>query len=349
MTEQKGRVDFYARRAFVSGTGAMLGAALLGVGAGRAQSADWKPTRPINLIVPWAAGGATDQVLRLAASELEKTLSQTIVIINQPGASGAIGTRSAMDATRDGYTWTGGATQDLGAYQTLGSLDTRLSDWNLYLLVANIPVLCVSANSPYKSVKALIDAMAAKPNAISVGTAGLTSSGHSAIELLAKAAKVTYRHVSYDGGNPAVIAAVSGEVDATTQLAGEEADMIRGGMLRPLATISDKPLTLDGFGAIPPLSKTLPGFAAPDSYYGIFIPKGVPAEVIDTMNRIWASTIVNDAALKSFAAGKGALFAPSTGEAAQKAAFPAVQANAWLLFNSGKAKVSPASVGIPAP
>ena len=58
----------------------------------------WKPTRPINLIVPWAAGGATDQVSRMTAAELEKALGQTIVIVNQPGASGSIGTKSALDA-----------------------------------------------------------------------------------------------------------------------------------------------------------------------------------------------------------------------------------------------------------
>src|SRR5258708_14402596 len=79
-----------------------------------AQAADWKPVRPINLIVPWAAGGSTDQVTRLVAGEMEKSLGQTILIINQPAASGSIGTRRALEATRDGYTWTAGAAQDHG-------------------------------------------------------------------------------------------------------------------------------------------------------------------------------------------------------------------------------------------
>src|SRR6188474_715847 len=83
----------------------------------------WKPTRPINLIVPWAAGGSTDQVTRVTAAELEKVLGQKIVVVNQPGASGSIGTKSAWDAAKDGYTWAAGAAQDLGAYQTLGMLD----------------------------------------------------------------------------------------------------------------------------------------------------------------------------------------------------------------------------------
>ncbi len=336
----------HSRRAVLGLVTGMLGA---GLSAARAQSTDWKPSRPINLIVPWAAGGSTDQVTRVTASELEKALGQTIVIINQPGASGAIGTRNALSAARDGFTWTSGAAQDLGAYQTLGSVPAPITDWNLYLTIANVAVLCVGASSPYKSVKDVIDAMTKRPNAVSVATAGVTSGGHAAMDLLAKAAHVTYRHVTYDGGNPAVIATVSGEADTTTQLAADEADMIRAKRLRPLCTISDKPLELEGYGTIPPLSDSLPGFTAPVNYFGIFLPKGEPAEVIATLDRIWTTTITNSDVLRKYAASHGALFTPLSGQAAQKAAYPAVQANAWMLFNTGQAKISPATVGIPAP
>ena len=325
-----------------------LGAGLAAAGPSRAQGAQWKPSRPINLIVPWAAGGATDQVTRVVASELEGPLGQTIVIINQPGASGAIGTNSTLDAPRDGYTWTSGAVQDLGTYQTLGSVKAGLRDWNLFLSVANVSVLCVGANTPYHTTADLIDAMRSKPGSITVATAGVTSAGHAAMDLVAGAAHVSYRHVTYDGGNPAVVATVSGETVATTQLAGEEAEMIRGKLLRPLAAIGNKPVVLDGYGTIPPLSDTIPGFDAPTNYFGIFLPNGVPADVLTTMQAIWRDTIADNAKLRAYAADHGALFAPAYGEEAQKLAFPAVQANAWQLFNSGKAKVSPATVGIPA-
>jgi len=324
-------------------------AALLAVAACAASAQNWKPTRPINLIVPWAAGGSTDQVTRVTAAELEKVLGQTIVIVNQPGASGSIGTKSALDAAKDGYTWTAGAAQDLGTYETLGSLKTNIHDWHLFLTVANIQVIGVNPNTPYQNAKQLLDAMKANPGKISVATAGVTSAGHNAMELISKATGVKYRHVTYDGGNPAVVATVAGEADLTTQLAVEQADMIRGKRLRPLATVSDKPLDLEGFGTIPPLSATLPGFSAPANYFGIFVPKGVPDEVVKTLEKIWAENIVKSEALKRYAASRGALFAPSDGDAAQKAVFPAIQANAWVLFEGGKAKVSPDTVGIPKP
>ena len=323
-------------------------AALLCAGASGAF-AQWKPTHPINLIVPWAAGGSTDQVTRVTALELEKVLGQTIVIVNQPGASGSIGTKSALDAPKDGYTWTAGAAQDLGTYETLGSLQTRITDWNLFLTVANVAVIGVNPQTPWQNAKQLLDAMKAQPGQITVATAGVTSAGHNAMELIAKATGVTYKHVTYDGGNPAVIATVAGETQVTTQLAVEQADMIRGKRLRALATVADKPLVLEGYGTIPALSDTIPGFHAPTNYFGIFIPKGVPDEVIQTLQKIWAENISKNEALKQYAAKRGALFAPSYGEAAQKAVFPAVQANAWLLFNGGKAKISPDTVGIPKP
>jgi tripartite-type tricarboxylate transporter receptor subunit TctC len=327
----------------------VLGAAIAAMAISTPALAQWKPTHPINLIVPWAAGGSTDQVTRVAAAEMEKALGQTIVIVNQPGASGAIGTKSALDAAKDGYTWTAGAAQDLGAYQTLGSVNTNIKDWHLFLSVANIQVIGVNPQRPWKNAKELIDDMKAKPGQISVATAGVTSAAHNAMDFIVKATGVKYKEVSYDGGNPAVVATVAGEADLTTQLAVEQADMIRGKRLRPLATVSDKAIELEGYGRIPPLSDTIPGFTAPANYFGIFIPKGVPDDVVKTVEKIWTDTIAKSDALKKYATSRGALFNPLSGDAAQKAVAPAVQANAWNLYNAGKAKVSPDTVGIPKP
>ncbi|MGE0801204.1 MAG: Bug family tripartite tricarboxylate transporter substrate binding protein [Lautropia sp.] len=310
---------------------------------------NWKPERPITIIVPWAAGGSTDQVTRVTAAEIEKALGQKVVIVNQPGGSGSIGTKSALDAARDGHTWTAGAAQDLGAYETLGMLATKIQDWHLFLNVANVQVVGVNAATPYKTIGDLLDAMKAKPGAVTVATAGVTSAGHNAMELIAKATGVKYRHVTYDGGNPAVVATVAGETEVTTQLAVEQADMIRGKRIRPLATVSDKPLELEGFGTIAPLTQAITGFKAPANYFGIFVPKGVPDDVVRTLERIWSQSIANNEVLKKYAASRGALFAPASGAAAQAAVLPAVQANAWLLFDSGKAKVSPETLGIARP
>lgn len=312
-------------------------------------AAQWKPSKPITIIVPWSAGGSTDQVTRITAGELEKVLGQKVVIVNQPGASGSIGTKNALEAAKDGYTWTAGAAQDLGAYRTLGMLDTNIGDWHLFLSVANVPVVGVNVSTPYKTMNDLLDAMKAKPGQITVATAGVTSGGHNAMEAISRATGVKYRHVTYDGGNPAVVATVAGETEVTTQLAVEQAEMIRAKRIRPLAAVSDRPVDIEGYGVIEPITKWVPGLKVATNYFGIFIPKGVPPEVVATLAKAWADNISRNEAVRKYAVSRGALFAPVAGEAAQKAAFPAVQANAWLMFDSGKAKVSPDTVGIPRP
>jgi tripartite-type tricarboxylate transporter receptor subunit TctC len=330
-------------------TFAVAAALLAGFAAALPAAAQWKPDRPITIIVPWAAGGSTDQVTRVTAAELEKALGQKVVIVNQPGASGSIGTQSVLNAPKDGYTWASGAAQDLGVYRTLGMIDTNLTDWHLFLSVANVPVVGVNANSPYQNVGQLIDAMKAKPGQISVATAGVTSGGHKAMEAISRATGVKYRHVTYEGGNPAVVATVAGETEVTTQLAVEQADMIRAKRIRPLATVSEQAIDIEGYGRIEPITQALPGFRAPANYFGIFIPKGVPPEVVQTVTRIWDEQIAKSDSLKKYASNRGAFFGPSSGEAAVKAAMPAVQENAWIMFQSGKAKVSPDTVGIPKP
>jgi tripartite-type tricarboxylate transporter receptor subunit TctC len=328
----------------------LAAAAALGLSdAASAQNYPWKPEKPITIIVPWAAGGSTDQVTRVTAAEIEKALGQKVVIVNQPGASGSIGTRNAMQAPADGYTWTAGAAKDLGTYIVSGLLETKINDWRLYLNVANVSVLGVNPNTPYKSVQDVVNAMKAKPGQVSVATAGLNSSGHAAIEAFTRALGLTYKHVTYDGGNPAVIAVVSGEAEVTTQLAVEQANMIRAKRLTPLAVISDQPLELEGYGTIQPVTSAVSGFKPDANYFGIFVPKGTPEPVLKTLDMVWENVVAKSDALKKYATSNGALFAPSHGEAAQKAVLPAIQTTAWQLHDAGKSKVAPDTVGIARP
>jgi tripartite-type tricarboxylate transporter receptor subunit TctC len=329
----------------------LLAAALLAAVSTHALAADypWRPERPINVIVPWAAGGSTDQVIRVVAGELQKALGQTVVVVNQPGGSGSIGTRGVLDAARDGHTLASGAAKDLGTYAVSGLLETKIEDWHLYLAVANQTVVSVNPDTPYESFDQLVAAMKEKPQAITVATAGVNSSGYTGIEAIAQLTGATYKHVSYDGGNPAVIATVSGETQATTQLGVEQADMIRAGRLRPLAVLSDRPLELEGVGTIPPITQWYPDYKPDTNYFGVFVPKGVPPEVVATLDRVWQDHIVPSAALKEYAAERGALFVPVWGAEAQAAVQPAIRRAAWILQDSGKAKVSPEQLGIPRP
>jgi len=247
----------------------------------------WKPSKPIQIIVPWGAGGSTDQMTRVVAGELEDGLGQKIVVVNQPGASGSVGTKGALDAPHDGYTWTAGA--------------------------------------------------------------AALSAGHNSMIAIEKYTGIKYKHVTYDGGNPAVIATVAGECVAVPQLAVEQADMLAGGKLRALAVLDDKPLELEKYGSIPPITKWVPDFVPGPNYFGIWIPKDAPQEVIDTFGKLWDDVMENSEALMKYAASRGAVFDPSWGEEAKKKAMPYLSIIAWNLHEAGQTVMSPAEVGIPKP
>lgn len=310
----------------------------------------WKPDRPITIVVPWAAGGSTDQMARIVASELEETLEQKVVVINQPGASGSIGTRSVLEGPKDGYTWAAGAAVDLGGYKVLGLLDSQLKDWNLFFAVANVNTISVNPAAPYKDFGQFVEAMKKNGRNVSVATAGLSSAGHMAIEAIRQAVPGSeYRHVTYDGGNPAVLSAVAGETQTAAALLVEMSEMIKAKRLIPLAAQSDKPVMLEGYGEIPPTTKWLPNMPAPVNYFGIWAPKGTPEPVLKTMEAIWRDRIAKSDALKKYAAARAAVFTPLYGEEAAREAFKMVRSTTWLYYDAGKAKVSPETLGIQRP
>lgn len=333
---------------FVLATGASL--LVLGSTLTIAQdaAAEWKPDRPINLIVPWGAGGSTDQVTRVTAPILAEALGVDVVVVNQPGASGAIGTQEVLNAPRDGYTWTANAIANNATYTVSGLLpDTDIDDWHIYLSVANVPVVSVPADSEFEDFGQLLEAFKTRGAQISVATAGVTSSGGTAIASLSGAAdNFDYNMITYDGGGPAAIATASGEAMVTTQLAVEQTELIRGGRLKALAVLSDQPLVLEGVDPIPPVTQWLPEKDLAPDYFGIFIPRGVPDEVIATMDRIWAEEVMNSEALQTYAETFGAVFAPSFGAEARANAMPVVILEACSSVTRGEAVNDPSTIGI---
>lgn len=308
--------------------------------------AEW-PEKPISLIVPWGAGGATDQVTRVVAAELEDALGQKVVVLNQEGASGSIGSKAALDAPNDGYTWTAGAAKDLGTYAVTGKLDTSIKDWDLYLNSALASVVSVGIDSPINDMAGFISAL--QTGDVTVGTSGVNSAGHSAIESIVALGGGAYRHVAYDGGAEAVLSTVSGETAATTQLISEQMDMLRAGQLKPLAVLSTEAVDIEGVGTIPPITDVLPDLTPSPIYFGIFVPGDVPENVSAKLEGIWMETIANSDALREYTEGRGSIMTVYAGEDAQARVWPSIQSNAWLLHDGGQSAVSPEDLGIPRP
>jgi tripartite-type tricarboxylate transporter receptor subunit TctC len=282
---------------------------------------------------------------------LEEALGTPVVVVNQPGASGSIGTKAALDAPRDGYTWTANAIANNATYAVTGLIEnTSIDDYQIYLSVANVPVVSVNADAPYQDFGELLEAMK-EPEKVTVGTAGVNSSGGMALAAVNEAAGggLGARAVTYDGGNPAVLAAASGEVAATTQLAVEQTEMIKAGRIRALAVLSDKELVIEGLDPIPPITNWLPDMHVAPDFFGLLIPAGAPQEVYDTVDAAWEQHVMTSDVLRSYAVERGAVFDPSFGEAAIEKVMPVVISEACARVTRGEAILDPSEIGIDCP
>ncbi|WP_306118894.1 MULTISPECIES: tripartite tricarboxylate transporter substrate binding protein [unclassified Roseitalea] len=315
-----------------------------------ANAQDWQPESPITIIVPWAAGGSTDTVTRVLAGELTEALGQDVVVMNQPGAAGSVGTRSVWESDRDGLTMAAGAAGDLGAYPVIGTLDATLDDWRLYLHVAYPGLISVPADSEWDDFGELLEALKTAEEPITVSSAGLTSATAVNMQAIDAVADINYRQIVYEGGNPAVISTVAGETQMTAATATEQVDMIRAGRLRPLAAVAGTALEIDGYdGTIPPITDWLPEIRTAPNYFGVFVPADTPENILNTLDAVWENEIADSEALRKFAAERAAIFDPSYGQEAAEKAMPFLSINAWQQYEAQTAPNSPADFGIPRP
>src|SRR5512139_256211 len=327
---------------------AMFCLALIMVAEAPVAQAQWKPTRPITVIVPWPAGGASDTTGRMIAGQMEPILGQRMVIVNTPGGAGAIGTKEVWDKPHDGYTLTANATAGFVSYALLGRMDQTHRDWIYFLPMYTPNVIAVKNDSPLKSVKDLVAAMKARPNAVTVATAGVGSSGYYFIEQFKVAAGITYRHVPYAGGAPAVVAVAGGEAEMVPQLSIEVAEMLRSKKLRALAVSTKEPLAIDGYGVIPPITKAVPKFEEYGSYFGLMAPRDLPKDVIAVLDGAFQKAAATKA-VKDYARTKGGIAISISGEKAAELTERLARKEAWIMHDAGVANKSPADFKIPKP
>ena len=276
------------------------------------------PSEPIQIVVPWSAGGATDSVMRILGAEVSDALGVPVSVVNQTGARGTVGTAAVIDAPHDGNTWASGGVQDLGTYGVQGLLDTSIDDWHVFMIVRNAPVLSVNLDTPFQSPQDVATFMNENPGELTVGTSGIPSTAYSAMQAFQSFVGGEFRAVAYDGDAPTMVAVVAGEVMATTQSGPGQSAMISGGRVRPLAVLTNSPLSIQGVDPIPPITDFYPEFSAPGItiQVGVFLPADVPQEVIDRMGELWENEIANSEALQAYAAENGSIFSPIWGDEA---------------------------------
>ena len=240
------------------------------------------PTKPISMIAPFPPGGVAEVVGRPLGAAMEKTLKQPVLIVNRPGAGGAVGMGVAAKAAPDGYTILI-ALSSISIFPVSDPINGRpapyqVSDFApIALVTADPTILVVSADSPYKNVQDFIASAKAYPNKINYSSSGVYGTLHVAMEMLSNAAGIKMFHIPYQGGGPAAAALLGGQVHALASGPGPVAGQIKAGKMRALAGWGDK--RLEAFPDLPTFKEL--GYKDVEFYIwaGIFAPAATPAPI----------------------------------------------------------------------
>ena len=274
----------------------------------RIASAQTYPTRPVRLVVGFAAGQAIDILARLIAQSLSERFGQQFVVENWPGGGGNIATEAVVRAPPDGYTLLAvGSNNMINAtlYEKLNFDFIR--DIALVASIYRVPqVMEVNPSFPAKTLPELVAYAKANPGKINFASAGNGSVAHVTAELFKMMAGVNMQHVPYRGAAPALTDLLGGQVHLMFDNMPSSIEHIRAGRLRPLAVTATA--RLEGLPDVPTVADFLPGFET-SAWAGIGAPKNTPAEIIDQLNRETNAALA-DPKLKARVADLGGMVFP---------------------------------------
>ena len=258
----------------------LIAAALIAAApAARAQS---YPTKPVVIVMPYAAGGPGDTLTRIIASSMTKSLGQQVIIDNTSGAGGTIGSTKVARAKPDGYM----LLMVHISHATSPALYRKLpydpmKDFEPIGLVAEVPMTIVGKKDlPAKDMKELLAYVKASKGKATYGNAGIGSASHLCGLLLQTAMGTEFNTISYKGTGPAMIELMGGQIDFMCDQTTNTVPNIKSGKIKLYAVASRKPLP--SLPDAPPVAQVLPGFEY-SIYYGLYAPKATPKPVIDKL------------------------------------------------------------------
>ena len=277
---------------------AMAGAAFFGLLAMGPATAEDYPARPITMIVPFPAGGATDTLARVLGERIRAILGQPVIMENVAGAAGSIGVGRAVRAPADGTTLSIGTST---THMLTGGLYALpfdlLTDLDPVILIGSEPLLIVGKKSlPADDLKGLIAWLRANPDKASVGIAGVGATGHLTGISFQKETGTRFQFVPYRGNGPAMQDLLAEQIDFMIEPSSNFRALLATGSVKPFA-ITGK-ARLPSLPAIPTADEAgLPGFFA-SLWYGLWVPKGTPKDIIAKLNATMVQ-ILADPAVKA--------------------------------------------------
>lgn len=256
---------------------------LMGLCFSQGAMADAYPSQPIKIILPYPAGGGTDVATRLVAQEMSKTLGQTIIVLNRPGAGGKIGILVAKKEKPDGYTLVLSSTSTMAIYP---AIDTKLgydpvNDFTHAGLIASTPgVLLATPSLPANSIRELNQLLKAKPASYLIGSG--TPTAFLAAELYKKAIQADVQTINYNGSPPLLLDLIPGRTHLTFMIAGAAIPEIKNGRAKAIAVTGDK--RMPQLPDIPTMKESGMGQVDATTWIGLAFPKGAPDVAVKAVN-----------------------------------------------------------------
>ncbi len=245
------------------------------------------PTQPIKMIIGFAAGGPTDVIGRILADHMGKSMGQSVLVENRTGANSLIATKEVAKAKPDGYTVLFASLSHNVNRLLMGEKAEYdpLKDFAPVSLAANLPVVVVTAyDSPFKTMKDLLDKAKSAPDAVSYGSAGNGGSAHLAGAMLGTMTGAKMIHVPFRGNAPALTEVMAGRVSFMFYPSIGIADRVKAKQVRVLAVGSSKPMP--DFPGVPTLdSLGYPGFEQAAPWVGLLAPANTPPAIVDKLNK----------------------------------------------------------------
>lgn len=239
------------------------------------------PAKPVRLVVPFPAGGGSDNVGRVLAQKLSELLGQQVIVDNRAGAGGSIGTEAVVRSPPDGYTMVLASTSEIAVNPAIYSkLDyDTLKDLAPVAMVASSPmVLIVSPTLPVKTVGDFVALAKAKPGQLNIASAGNGSFTHLSGELFRSMTGLTWTHVPYKGAPPAIGDLAGGRVDAMFSTMPAAMGSIKGGLVKAIA-ISSK-TRMSTLPDVPTVIESGVAGYEPEYWYGVFVPAATPQDIV---------------------------------------------------------------------
>lgn len=315
-----------------------------------APASTW-PERNIDMIIYSAAGGGTDLVNRLLATEMEKTLGKSVVASNMEGASGGVGATYVQAKNHDGYNLLG-ISEGLFPLAVLKCAAYTADDWEYFLAGGTVGLISVAADSPYETVQDVIDAMKANPGKIKLANSQVGCIWDIKAALFKNATGVDYQFMSYQGSNPSILACLNGEVDVIVTGLGEQAEYLKAGKLRPLAVMEAEGAEVPNYGFVESVVETVPELAdtigAVSQAVGFAVPSDTDPAVLEALTEAFKAAMESDA-MAQYAEEKYLTLTGLCGEEAAELAKSMEATFSWILYDNGVAPLSPEDFGIARP